>query len=252
MIRLTPETFAEKIAAYKANGVPFELYSSNETSKLINLKLGIKYFTGDPISSKELGFVNTMRVRLKKRIEDLNVTVPKKYRKPQYFRLGPITPDEKYTDVIEIDINNAYWQTARIVNLIDEETFQLGLTKSKKSRLAGLGQLGKRQAVFHFDGFRMRRKADRVDKVNEYVWNQICLKTTNTLNDISENCPFILYWVDAMFVQKKHAAAVKRMLKNAGYMYKTKKIEYIELSNNVLHVHTDANNIKVFNLKKKA
>ncbi len=53
-----------------------------------------------------------------------------------------------------------------------------------------------------------------------------------------------------MFVKKEHAQQVKKFLRKAGYQYKTKKIDYIELSNGNLSVYTEGSETKVFNLKK--
>ncbi len=249
MIRIDQESFQKYLVDYRRDGIPYTLYTSNLSSKLVSA-LGPVIYTGNPITHKEMGFVNKVRYALEKSVDEKIKTVPRRYRKATYFKINALAVGFEYTGAVEIDINNAYWRTALLLGFITEELYQAGLLETKQARLIALGQLAKRQSVFSFDGKTVRQLADIVDAKKEYAWDLICRGTGDVLLSISRQTDYLFFWVDAIFVPFSDAGKVKYLLHAAGYNYKTIKINGIEVWKRQLIVHNTIGDPKIFNVNQ--
>ena len=249
MIRIEQDQFDRLIKAYRQDGIPYTLFVSNLSSKVIT-SMGHTIYTGNPISRKEMGFVNKVRFSLDSLMKTDNRVIPKKYSKAIYFKVNKLEENKVYKNLVEVDINGAYWRTANLLNFISDDLYQKGLFETKNSRLIALGQLAKNQSVFRFNGKSVRRLADICDPKKQYFWDLICKYTGNVLIDISKETDYLFFWVDAIFIPLEQLPIVKQMLREFGYQYKTKKIDTIILSKKQLTVKIK-NRVKpkIFNIK---
>lgn len=261
MINLPSIDFREYKDILIKEGIPFHLYINTKSSK-IEGGLGPPRYMGDKIDLKYMGFISKVKASVKKRIKTKEITPGKEFKvKIDYFSVSGIYRNKNvsFKDCSEVDINSAYWHTAYMLNVITKAIYNEGnkLTEKyhallkqsenpglpkeererlineanilKSIRLIALGSLAKKTTHYYFNGKKMIQLPDIVDKDTQFFWNQICahvsLLMQKMATEIKED--YLFYWVDAIFIRGEKLAKVKRMIKDAGYEFKVKKIDKI-------------------------
>jgi hypothetical protein len=139
-------------------------------------------------------------------------------------------PDTEF-EVVEIDIDEAYWKTAHQLGVISDDLYQEGSKEngkiSKLGRLISLGALAKKEIVYEFKGSRLYHKEIKRSKLTENVWYSICKRLADVMNEAKEiaGSDFVMYWVDGIYVKKNLAVidSITKAFKKYGYDVKFKE-----------------------------
>jgi len=163
-----------------------------------------------------------------------------------------------FNNCYEIDLNSAYWESAKRLGIINEEVYQRGLSISKKVRLMALGNLAKRPINMFFDGKKYHSERAPIPPMAKYFF--ACADyTDNVISSIfDKNIDFCLfYWVDALFVRSEIKEAICATLDEIEFPYKVKRIDKITFTKN--YIETDyfcekleVQKQKVYNVEKQA
>lgn len=126
-------------------------------------------------------------------------------------------------DLLEIDINGAYWETAYILGVISKSIYERGKEVDKKVRLAALGSLAKKKDVWIYDGKKMRREVIRSYQT-ENIWFAICKRVSDVMQEAVKliGKDFVFYWVDGIYIHNDKSLLGSLISLFASYGYETK------------------------------
>ena len=140
---------------------------------------------------------------------------------------------EKFENVYEVDIDEAYWKTAHLLNIIDDKIYQKGQKGniSKQARLTALGSLAKKVYIYQFKGDKLEKVNTETDPLLQNLWFTICKRVSDVMNECINKIDkdFIFYWVDGIYMTGgiKTVAKCEEIFVNYGYNVKFKKIKQI-------------------------
>ena len=183
-----------------------------------------KYIVSDSeISHQALGFIGKVKRDVNRR-----ATEKKTYRPPSYFQF--LTKRQGiFTDVVEVDVNSAYWKIAYLKGYISPEIYQEGLTVDKMTRLVALGSIATVKSKYYFDGTSgdYQHTGDIVNEITRSyffdVAHELGFLMGKCLQEIGkEHCFF--YWVDAFFVTTQAAEQIKAFFLKNDLEVKTKEV----------------------------
>lgn len=102
-----------------------------------------------------------------------------------------------------LDINSAYPTALKILNWIDEKTFQELMKLPKKSRLVSVGMLGSTKRIFTFNGKELTSYREE-EKKTKGVFMDVCRYVGEVLTEskmlLKNN--FLFFWVDGIYFLK--------------------------------------------------
>jgi hypothetical protein len=151
--------------------------------------------------------------------------------KIRYIHILNKQKEKVFDNIIEIDVNEAYWKTAKILGVIDDNLYNAGSKEnskiSKKTRLIALGSLAKKTDVYHFKGSRIVKHEVIRSYLTENVWYSICKTLSDAMweaRKIAGN-DFFLFWVDGIYIKNnpEKAKAIKEHFESLGYDVKFKE-----------------------------
>lgn len=223
--------------------MPFMVVASGNSYEINSDKYNSKSFDRG-ISPKDLGFIRSVKSRIVKGEHTLRfIDTVYRSKKIHYIDVNPkIKSGDIYTDVCCIDINNAYWQTALLLGLIDHELYEEGLKKEKLVRLTALGSLAKKKDIYKFDG----KKYEYVDTIRstrtENIWFLICYTVAELMQKISKELgeDFIFYWVDGIYFvdSEENRVKVQQAFSVAGYGSKQESLSSVEFEDRHFFVYS--------------
>jgi hypothetical protein len=218
----------QKKALYLSQiGEEFKLIRINN-----NFKLESTYFgnsSSKPMSSlepTELGFVKRVKNHVKKhRVHEKfidNFYYPSDIN---YVSTKNYEPGTKISNVIEIDIDEAYWKTAFNLGVIDDELYNEGSKAnqnlSKIARLIALGSLAKQEDVYYFKGMRLMKEETKRSELTENIWYSICKKVSDVMSEAEKiaNDNFLMFWVDGIYIKNEPDTVdkIKSLFTDNGY-----------------------------------
>lgn len=246
---------------YEARGIHFTLTGINGAYKLeMTGKDGVveRYFSRykTALTPKDLGFVRKVKNYVEKSqiavkfCHQLLTTEDIKYIDMQRFEDGT-----EFDDVYEIDIDQAYWKTAKMLDIISEKIFEEGskyniepglsevdIKRRKMVRLIALGSLAKKTKTYRFKGKKIillpETKTDKA-KQTENVWYTICKRVSDCMQEAKKAVnpsDYVMYWVDGIYVRGEHnVKAIQEVFLKWGYESKIKKIHRVHYENAVCH-----------------
>ena len=150
------------------------------------------------------------------------------------------------SDVLNIDISQAYAHCLLLNGLITSETFDYITKLHKSERLIVVGMLARTYTEFTYT-----QKGDvlSVDFFKEPTYN-VFMYLINEIDSVMKDCVFYLgnnfyfYWVDGIFFKsstsKKLIRKVEEVFEYYGYPYKYEDISYFQYK-----VHEEEDNIYV-------
>jgi len=151
--------------------------------------------------------------------------VPQK--RPEYYRYLHKQEGE-FKDIVEVDVNGAYWNLAHQKGYLDDATHAEGLTVDKMTRLIALGSIATVRVTHEFLG-------ERYETVGEPDFNPVTRSYFfDIAHDLGEkmkdcilkiglkNCYF--FWVDAFFIPKAYEQEVREFFKGHNMEVKTKDV----------------------------
>lgn len=215
-----------------------------------------KYKTA--LTPKDLGFVRKVKNHVIR--ENVAFNFLDKHLTSEdvkYIDMKQYPDGVEFNDVYEIDIDEAYWQTARMLNVIDEKLYQegskykteVGLTDlqikhRKMVRLIALGSLAKKVKRYHFNGKKIVLDPNVMTdeaKATERVWYHICKRVSDCMQEAKNtvnSSDYVMYWVDGIYIRGEHnVKAIQDVFTKWGYKSKIKKIEKVSYKNSVCHAY---------------
>jgi hypothetical protein len=153
-----------------------------------------------------------------------------------------------YENVVEVDLNKAYWVAAKKLGVISEELYEKGLNSefSKTELLSSIGALAKQVKERYFNGTRYLKSVVVIDSAKtRHIWDAVSWEVDKCMKECAVvlGKEFLFYWTDAcLFVNNKtNNAAVRSIIKKHGFELKLIPVEYVEKVNGVTVVWTREN-----------
>ena len=203
------KTIHEKSLYLNDLGEEFTLIKVNNTFKLKSEYFGdISSSRNKKIPPVELGFIKRVKNHVMKN-EVYENFIEKLYYPNQidYVSIKRRKCDTIIEDVIEIDIDEAYWRTAFLLNVIPEKLYIEGSKESKKiskiGRLICLGSLAKKEDRYTFKGSRLIKRETVRSVLTENIWYSICKRVSDLMLEAKKIAgnDFVLYWVDGIYIK---------------------------------------------------
>lgn len=184
--------------------------------------------TDSPLEMKDLGFIQQVKHAAKK-----SNTAPEYNTASNisYFKFKEIA-EGTYQDIVEIDVNGAYWEIAYRRGIIPKKIYQKGLTVPKRVRLIALGAMATQKRIWEYSP-EIKKYIAHEPKFDP-VLRSYFFDIAKQLDDImlgAVNFPDVLfYWVDAFFLQRSKAEAITAAINAAGLSCKLIELDRIEVT----------------------
>lgn len=150
-----------------------------------------------------------------------------------YISVARVPIGKTFDNVCEVDIDQAYWETAYQLGIINDTIYAKGAKGniSKKARLTALGSLARKKYNYKFKGEKLLDTIIEKEPLLENLWFTICKRVSDVMHEVIKELgrDFIFYWVDGIYFQntpKNVQKAMSIFIKN-GYNSKFKKINQI-------------------------
>ena len=208
----------------------------NGNYELISKMFTHKTFKKSEYTMDELKFIKSVRGYIKRNeIYNLPHFVDNQIFPEQihYVKVARVPKFQKFDNVCEVDIDQAYWETAYQLGIVSDEIYVAGSKGniSKKARLTALGSLAKKKYNYKFKGRDLIEMTVEKDELLENLWFTICKRVSDVMNKviIALNGDFIFYWVDGIYFNNTPENVSKAMsvFIEYGYNSKFKKINQI-------------------------
>lgn len=180
-------------------------------------------FTQADLSPRELSFVQMTKREVIQNAESLRLPE----RKPRFYHIYPWRPaGAQATELVEVDVSSAFWDTAYKIGLLSDRIFQAGEGVRKEVRLIALGSAAAVQRSFVFDGFEYVDASEQCDEWGRKAYFYVASLVTALCRGVCEAIPgaAALYWVDAVVCRPEYREFVQRSMFDAGFTFKTKRL----------------------------
>ena len=222
--------------------IPYTLERVN-TSFSIKSKAYQDSFQRRSIPPIELGFIKRIKNYVKKNNIDLNFE-PVFTRDVRYvnYNLDNLGKGMYSENIIEIDLDQAYWEMAYQLGVISDEIYEYGSKEngkiSKKGRLIALGSLAKKKTIIHFDGENTKIEHEQEASMRNVFLN-ICKAVGDVINSLREKLGsnYYFHWVDAVFIENTPSAIkiVEETFRSHGFHFKTLPLNYVKVENKTIY-----------------
>jgi hypothetical protein len=208
----------------------------NGNYELISNMFTHKTFKKSEYTMDELKFIKSVRSYIKRNEIYLLPHFQDNQVFPQdvhYVKVARVPMFKKFDNVCEVDIDQAYWETAYQLGIISDDIYVKGSKGniSKKARLTALGSLAKKTYNYKFKGDKLLDTIIDKEPLLENLWFTICKRVSDVMHQVIEelNGDFIFYWVDGIYFQntKENVAAAMNVFIENGYQSKFKKVNQI-------------------------
>ena len=214
------------------HGKSFTLIKSGSSYELVsslwNEKAANKVF-----SPQDLQFIKSVKSHVDK--SNVAIDFVDTYYKGediQYIKVNDYAVGERIENLVYIDINGAYWQTAHHLGIINDALYTKGLEVNKIVRLAALGSLAKTKDVWKYDGKDLKKAETLRSSETENLWFAICKRVSDVMVEVVNKIgdDFVFYWVDGIYIRDNVKAfnTVNNIFLDRGYTSKFEKVPYIE------------------------
>lgn len=224
-------------AAFMAKrGEEWQLRSVNSNYELITPSQTLRHLKRKDLTPRELGFIRRVKNYVIKNEIHCKFTEIYMPSDVKYVWVNRQEPNTVMDDVLEIDIDEAYWQTAYLLGVIPEGLYNEGRKEngqiSKVARLVALGSLAKKTSLYEFKGNKIvKRKVERME-LTENVWYTICKRVSDVMGEamMAAGKDFLFYWVDGIYMRNTPEAMsrVAKVFTDWGYQWKVRPIQKIE------------------------
>lgn len=215
--------------------IPFSLKKSGGTYEIKSALWNDKAFASS-FNQNEVTFIRSVKNYIvKNHIADSILDTDYKALKIDYIRVNLFNDGDVVDDLMEIDVNAAYWQTAYNMGFISKSIYEKGFEVSKVARLASLGSLAKVTEEWVFDGEKMELKPPVSSYATENIWFAICKRVSDIMNKAVSTAGkgFVFYWVDGIYV-KNDTETISKIVKyfgSIGYDVKMSPVARITFRN---------------------
>ena len=206
----------------------FVLKKCGTTSTLEYDGKSVSYTEKSTLNKRELNLVSVVTRYNKDKV------FPKSHT-PQYIDvLGVERHGEGvYTDMVELDLNAAYWNKALQLGYITKGMYEKAFNPeiSKKARLVALGSLAKTTYIYENDMNGGVKYIGKEPEKTEGIFFHIANEVAKDLVILSTQIPsYLFYWVDALFFSQSDLEKANKIVKALGYEYKLYICESIEIT----------------------
>jgi len=215
---------SNKLEFLQKSGIPHTAYFTNNSThiKLINEPLA--YFMAPSfMKRKDLNFVQKVKRAAK------NSGLPDQRISPAHISYFQFNQIQDSTNIVEVDVNHAYWHIAKHLGIIPEDVFKQGETVEKMTRLISLGSLASKKKVFQFDGKNYHWIGYKYDPVLRSYFFKVSYELDIIMREIFskiEDAAYF-YWFDAFFVSPQVADTIAKELEAYGLNSKKQPIREI-------------------------
>ena len=233
------------------NNIPYLCEKTRNSKKITTLEKpnSVYYSSPSNLSKRSLGFISRVLKSGERYIKENGIPFVDR-QKLRYNSFNKIK-NGKFYDVIELDINGAYWNVAKNSGYINEKLYLEGLKVKKTIRLISCGAWATVKNNYHFDGKKKKTNPPlRKDTASLFF---SLIKKIGFMLDVMENTldvDYLLFWTDALFIQTKDKEKVLEFFKTFNLEMKEKELDYIQITNKdertVLQVKEKNGKIKIF------
>lgn len=239
---------------YCKNEMTFDLFYSGSIIKVQFADGKIKRY--GQFSKKEGIFLAKLTNKVVKKRIELGLYIPKN-KDPMRFRNNTIMYSSKKISenllkpCISVDIVGCYWQTAFNLGVIDEKTYQIGISKDreyKDARNIAIGSIGAllthekyvNGSLVSTEKTRKFGACARLDII-DHVWEMA--------NRIAKKLgpDFLMYLTDCFFVPECRKNDICKYIEEEGYKWKIERCQFGEVR--PMHMGIDKNGKKMFTEK---
>lgn len=208
----------------------------NGNYELISSLFTHKTFNKNEYTMDELKFIKSVRSYIKRNEIYLQPHFQDNQVFPEdvhYIKVARVPMFQKFDNVCEVDIDQAYWETAYQLGIISDEIYVSGSKGniSKKARLTALGSLAKKKYNYKFKGDKLLETIVDKDPLLENLWFTICKRVSDIMHQVIEALKgdFIFYWVDGIYFKNtpENVSIAMQVFIENGYNSKFKKINQI-------------------------
>lgn len=170
-----------------------------------------------------------------------------KQRKVNYFDFNISHEKRLIKNVVELDIKQAYWQSAYQMGLLSQKIFDNYANKKGAFKLArnmAIGNLYSEKLVYECDK-KNDTYLETIPKIAPRTYTNICFKIDMLMSEVKMHLEndFYFYWVDAIFVKNTPSviSEVKRIIDFYDFNFENKGIFNIFNTENMTEVINPAN-----------
>jgi len=229
------EVLLNKAKYLSDKGDEYVIKVINGNYELISDLFKHKTFSKTDYKPKDLNFIKSVKNYIIKNEIYMRPAFEKQYfaSDVHYMRIAKVPIGELFENVFEVDLDEAYWKTAHLLGIINDDIYVKGQkgSISKQVRLTALGSLAKKVYYYQFKGDSLRNIKSESDPLLENLWFTICKRVADVMNDCIKALgkEFIFYWVDGIYIKgkQKNLNTTMRIFRDYGYNVKQKKISQI-------------------------
>lgn len=150
-----------------------------------------------------------------------------------YVKVARVPIGKTYSNVCEVDIDQAYWETAYQLGIINSAIYTEGSKGniSKKARLTALGSLAKKKYHYKFVGDKVVDTIIEKEPLLENLWFTVCKRVSDVMHKVifELGSDFIFYWVDGIYFKNtpENVQKAMKVFIDNGYNSKFKRINQI-------------------------
>lgn len=244
MLKKDKRHLASTVMFCEKHKIPFTIIRTNRTF-MMDSKIGKRLFTDNRIRLRGLNLITTVKAYVKR--NKINEEIEKRdYREKGglvYIDTDVTRYGKSFKNLIEIDVDNAYWYAAYKLEVISKEIYKRGLELRKIERLASLGSLAKTTRKITFDGkkYKIERNYSGSEDT-KHIWYAISWEVDRMMKKcmVALKKDFAFYWVDAIFFEnkKKNIDIVKTIIKKHGFTCKKVSNKLCEFKDFMVFVHS--------------
>lgn len=255
MARIERELYVNDINFLIENKIPHTIKYVGRSHKLSS-PIGTYEYVNDVISKRGMGFIKKVGSHI------LSKKTHKKIPKIDYRGLGLVrinvdgVKEEVYRNVVEVDLNKAYWVAAYRLGIIDHDLYNKGLEKNGKDfvynkveLLASIGTMAKRVKERKFNGKKYLKSKVLIDSSQtKHIWDAVSYEVDKCMRNcmLSLGEDFYFYWTDAVFFRRteKNIKKVQDLILANGFESKIVDISYISKKGDDIMVWAKKNHSK--------
>tara|TARA_Y100000114_G_scaffold151716_1_gene168878 strand:+ start:3869 stop:4771 length:903 start_codon:yes stop_codon:yes gene_type:complete len=234
-IKGSKEHLLQKAKFLADNEKEYTIKVINGNYELISNLFNHKTISKTNYSTPELRFIKSVKSYIIKNEIYLHPSFEKQYfaEDVHYIKVSKIPVGKTYKNIYEVDIDEAYWKTAHLLSIINDDIYKKGQKGniSKQARLTALGSLAKKVYLYQFKGDKLQKVNTETDPLLQNLWFTICKRVSDVMNECIKTLgkDFIFYWVDGIYMDGdiKNVAKVEKIFMKYGYNVKMKKIKQI-------------------------
>jgi len=193
----------DKTKVLNKQKMDYVLKVGGSSYKLDSVLYKDKAYNKTSLSQKDLVFIRKVKSYVTKNkiyVKFLDQYFPSDV---QYMDVNPVLQNKKFTNVVEIDVDEAYWKTAYMMGVISKEIYEEGKKGElgKYTRLVALGALAKKETHYIYVNGKFSHKKEVRSVLTENVWYSICKRLADVMQDSKKMLgdDYLFYWVDGIY-----------------------------------------------------